>query len=258
MNNPNISAKKKFNILIKLMHNEKYCSVPTLIEDNETINDTKTKCDLLNQHFASKSTVPNPNQTVPDLDPICTKDKLNTINTSPIEVAKLIRLTKKSRKSFCGISGKFLSLIATPVSFSLSRLFNNLFEQGIYPDIWKLSHITPIYKRSGQKSSKLNYRPISLLPTLSKVCEAVMHNRLLRHCEENNIITDRQAAYLKGDSTINQLITIVHKVKQSWTKGHTPISVFLDISAAFDKVWHKGLLAKLGQIGVECTVLALF
>ena len=86
----------------------------------------------------------------------------------------------------------------------MSRLFNNLFEIGLFPEIWKIAHITDIYKNSGPKTCKSSFRPISILPTMSKVYESVLHDRLLKHCLENNVITDKQAAYLKGDSTVSQ------------------------------------------------------
>ena len=70
----------------------------------------------------------------------------------------------------------------------MSRLFNNLFKVGHFPDMWKLSHVTSIFNCKGLKNDKVNYRPISLLPTLSKLCESVIHNRLLSHFLENNII----------------------------------------------------------------------
>ena len=83
----------------------------------------------------------------------------------------------------------------------------------------------------------------------------VLHSRLLEHCLQNNIISERQAAYLKGDSTVSQLMYIVHNIKQNWTNKKITQGLFLDVSAAFDKVWHNGLLAKLDQIGVEGTFL---
>ena len=113
-----------------------------------------------------------------------------------------------------------------------------------------MAHVTAIYKKSGSKSCKTNYRPISLLPSLSKVFESVIHDRLLKHCRENNIISDKQAAYLKGDSTVSQLLYIVHNIRQNWTNKKISHGLFLDVSAAFDKVWHNGLVAKLYQIGV--------
>ena len=68
---------------------------------------------------------------------------------------------------------------------------------------------------------------------------------------ENDIITERQAAYLKGDSTVSQLSYIVHNIRKSWGEKKITQVLFLDLSSAFEKVWHNGLLAKLSQIGVN-------
>ena len=258
MNNHEISAKKKFCILTKLMNNQKYSSIPPLIENSQTINDPKEKSNILNDFFASKSSVPNPNDEVPLLIKTPNITPVNVINTSPIEVAKIIRQLKKSPSSYCGIPGKFISFISTPLSFSMSQLFNNLFEIGHFPNLWKVSHVTAIFKRKGSKGDKANYRPISLLPTLSKVCESVIHHRLLSHCIEYNIISEKQAAYMKGDSTIHQLLYIVHKIKQAWADSKCTHAVMLDVKAAFDKVWHSGLIAKLEQIGIEGKLKELF
>ena len=165
---------------------------------------------------------------------------------------------KKSNNSHCGISGKFINIIATPISFSLSRMLNNCFEVGYFPDIFKIAHVTALWKRSGLKSDPLMYRPIALLPTLLKAAEAIIHNRLLGHFTENNFITERQAAYLNGDSTIQQLLYIIDIIRQSWTKGCITQGIFLDVSAAFDKCWHKGLLAKLKPAKVEKSCYYLF
>ena len=255
MNNQSISAKKKFAILLKLMKNNKFSSTPPLVEDDKVINDPYEKSNIFNTFFASKSTVPNHNDPAPNLEQKEGIPILGSLNTSPFEIAKLIRNLKKSQLSHCGIPGKILSQISTPVSFSMSRLFNNLFEIGHFPDLWKIAHITAIYKRSGPKTCKTSFRPISILPTISKVFESVMHDRLLKHCLENDIISEKQAAYLKGDSTVSQLLYMVHNIRQNWTNKKITQGLFLDVSAAFDKVWHNGLLAKLSQIGVDGTFL---
>ena len=78
------------------------------------------------------------------------------------------------------------------------------------------------------------------------------------HCLENNLISNKQAAYIKGDSTTYQLLYIVHKIKSSWTKGDITHGIFLDVKAAFDKVWHKGIIAKLSQLNIKGKVLELF
>ena len=212
-----------------------------------------------NDLFASKATVSGNDDPVPTLPP---RDdilsNLKNINCSPIEISKLIRSLKKSNNSHCGIPGKFLFLIATPISFPLYKIFNNCFQIGHFPEVFKIAQITALFKRSGLKSSKLQYRPIALLPTLSKIMESVIHQRLLGHFISNNIISERQAAYLKGDSTVQQLLYIVHLIRTSWTRGNVSQGVFLDVSAAFDKCWHSGLLAKLAQVKVEDSCHELF
>ena len=250
MQNFNISAKKKFNILTKLMKNAKFSSIPPLVENDLTIHDPFEKSNLLNSFFASKSTVSCPEECVPKLERFNEIPSLEYVNTSPIEVAKLIRVMKKSSFSHCGISGMFLNLISKEVSASMAKLFSNLLDNGHFSELWKISHITPIYKRSGSKSFKENFRPISILPTISKIFESILHERLLEHCIRNEIISEKQAAYLKGDSTVHQLLYIVHKIRTDWTKNKITHGVFLDVSSAFDKVWHGGLMAKLEQIGV--------
>ena len=251
LRNPSLSPKKKFGILLKLMKNNKFTNVPPLVENNSTIQNPLEKSNIFNQFFASKSTVKDPNDPVPNLTRKEGIPALNILNTSPIEVGKIIRNIKKSHFSHCGIPGKFIQLIATPISFSFSRLLNNFFEVGHFPQNWKIAHITAVYKRSGPKTDKSSFRPISILPTLSKICESVIHDRLLKHCLENNIISERQAAYIRGDSTVSQLIYIVHNIRKNWNMKNITQGLFLDVSSAFDKVWHKGLLAKLSQIGVD-------
>ena len=258
MNNSSISPKKKFQILLKLMKNNKFSPTPPIVENDQTINEPKQKSEIFNTFFASKSSVNGETDDPPFLQRFQNVPILDNINTSPIEIAKFIRGLKKSHMSRCGIPGKFLHIISQPVSYSLSKLLNNLFEIGHFPDIWKIAHVTPVYKRSGPKNDKSNFRPISILPTLSKVCESVIHERLLSHCINNNIISERQAAYIRGDSTIQQLLYIVHYIRSSWGKSNIVQGAFLDISAAFDKVWHNGLIAKLCQIGIDGTLINLF
>ena len=259
MQNYEIPAKKKFSILTKLMKNQKSSSIPPLIQDGTVINDPQTKSELLNDLFVAKASVPGSDDPVPFL-PLNEKvsSSLSSINTSPIEVSKVLRQLKKSTISHCGISGKFINIIATPISFSLSRVFNNCFEIGHFPDVFKIAHVTALWKRSGLKSDPSMYRPIALLPTLSKAAEAIIHNRLSSHFIDHNIITEKQAAYVKGDSTIQQLLYIVNLIRQSWTKGCITQGIFLDVSAAFDKCWHSGLLAKLKQVKVDNSCYTLF
>ena len=119
---------------------------------------------------------------------------------------------------------------------------------GPFPVILKVAHITALWKQAGIKSDPVMYKPIALLPTLAMAAESIIHNRLSGHFTEHNLISDRQAAYLKGDSTIQQLLYIINLIRKSWKKGCITQGIFFfNLSAAFDKCWHKGLLAKQKQ-----------
>ena len=124
MNNVNIPARKKFNILQKLMKNNKFSPTPPLLEGGNIVKEPKQKSDIFNEFFASKSYVDGFDDEPPNLERLENVKNLCMINTSPLEVGKLVRNLKKSHSSHCGISGKFLQLISTEISYSL---FNNLF-----------------------------------------------------------------------------------------------------------------------------------
>ena len=74
---------------------------------------------------------------------------------------------------------------------------------------------------------------------------------------ENNLILPNQSGFKPGDSCINQLLSITHEIYNSFDEGLEVRSVFLDISKAFDKVWHKSLLFKLSQNGISGNLLDL-
>ena len=98
-----------------------------------------------------------------------------------------------------------------------------------------------------------NYRPISLLPICGKLFERVIYNKLYKYYEFKKVLNDNQSGFRSGDSCINQLINITHDVFQSFDSNPSleVRGVFLDISKAFDRVWHKGLLFKLKSNGIE-------
>ena len=100
------------------MKNNKFSNIPPLIENDKIVQDPLEKSNIFNNFFASKSTVPSENDPVPILDKKEGITPLNKLNTSPLEVAKIIRNIKKSHMSHCGISGKFItSYINTYIIF---------------------------------------------------------------------------------------------------------------------------------------------
>ena len=92
-----------------------------------------------------------------------------------------------------------------------------------------------------------NYRPISLLPIFRKMFERVIYNSLFNYFESNRLFTRSQSGFLPGDSCIPQLLSIIHEIQTAFDENPTADvkGVFLDLSKAFDKVWHDGIIFKL-------------
>ena len=261
-NNPNISSRKKFSILKKLTKTNKNASIPPLSDAGEVIDDPVAKANLFNRFFTEKSQVNRPNDNPPNLEKFETNDSFENINTSHFEIGPIIKSLKSSNFSPCGLPGTFIKLLYSTTASSditklISDLLNRIFSTGCYPNIWKLSHISPIHKK-GSKADKSNYRPIAILPTLSKIAESVIHSRLLGHLLTNNLISKQQAAYLPADSTAQQLLSMIHLIKTTMASKNIAQAVFLDVSSAFDAVWHRGLLAKLEQFNISGPVYQLF
>ena len=129
---------------------------------------------------------------------------------------------------------------------------------GIFPKQWKRANVTPVHKKDNKQLVK-NYRPISLIPIFAKVFEKIIFMNLYNHLIDNDLITKNQSGFRPGDSVTNQLIYLVHEIFESFDshKNLEVRSVYLDMSKAFDKVWHEGLLLKLKKNGVTGNLLKL-
>ena len=113
--------------------------------------------------------------------------------------------------------------------------------------------LSQFIKKNKQLSE--NYHPILLLPVCGKTLEQIIYNKLFEFFPENELISHNQSGFKPGDSCINQLLCITHYIYQSLDDGLETRGVFLDISKAFDKVWHEGLLFKLKQNGISGNLL---
>ena len=119
--------------------------------------------------------------------------------------------------------------------------------------------MTPVFKK-GEKQLLQNYRPISVLPICGKIFEKIIFSNFYSYLTTIGLITNNQSGFRPGDSTTNQLLYLVDEIHQAFDSIECleVRAVFLDISKAFDKVWHDGLIFKLKQNGISGILLKLF
>ena len=115
-------------------------------------------------------------------------------------------------------------------------------------------NLVPVHNK-GAKQILKNYRPISLLPIAGTIFERLQYDRMLEFFIENNLISKNQSGFRPGDSCINQLLSVTHEIYQSFDDNLEARAIFSDISKAFGKVWHKGLILKLKINGISDKIL---
>ena len=128
------------------------------------------------------------------------------------------------------------------------RLFRLILKTGTYPSSWKHTLVQPVPKK-GDRSNPSNYRPIALSSAIAKVFESILNSHFLNHLEKNLLLSDHQYGFRKARSTGDLLSYLTHLWSSSLRDFGESFVVALDISKAFDRVWHKALLAKLSAYG---------
>ena len=133
------------------------------------------------------------------------------------------------------INNRLLIELAQPLASPLCDLFNFSLFSGKVPDIWKQANVTPIHKKN-DPTDVSNYRPISLLSTVGKVIEKLVHKHVFNYFRDHKILTALQSGIVEGDSTINQLVDIYNSFCKALDDGKEVRAIFFDISKAFDRV----------------------
>ena len=249
--------KRKFWQVVRhfVKNNDSFSTIPPLCStlpsgENKLYFSDEEKAKCLNDYFASISNVDDRNTTLPPL--YCkSRNSLTNVSCTEEETEFIIEtLNPNKANGLDGISNRMLKAVSKNISKPLAILLNRSFSEGIFPETWKISGLIPIPKK-GDKTSPSNYRPIALLSNVSKIQERIAFKNLYNHLHENNLLYKYQSGFLPQHSTVFQLIDIYHNICQSFDNHRFSCMVFLDVSKAFDRVWHKGLIFKLKQHGIE-------
>jgi hypothetical protein len=245
-------AKKYWKLAKQVYGSKKIMGIPSLIVDNIPITTSSAKAEKFNIYFADQQTEPIVpfNHSLPPIH-FLTLNRLNSIETNPLEVAKILKCLDIGKANGPdGVSNRLLRETYNEIALPLTNLFNKSFTLGKVPMAWKESNICPIFKKD-DKSKVSNYRPIALLSNTAKAQERVVYIHLYKYLKNNNLLTWKNSGFKALDSAVNQLLFITDKIHKALEEGREICLVFLDISKAFDKVWHPGLLHKLRCMGIE-------
>ena len=153
------------------------------------------------------------------------------------------------------IPARMLKETARAITPSLTKLFNISMQQCSFPTFWKSANIVPIPKGSSLRSTPTGYRPISLLPIVSKVFEKHIYSLVSSHLHEHCPISDKQWGFQAGKSTTTALITTVHRWLSYLDCGSDIAAVFFDFKKAFDTVLHRLLIEKLHKTQLNTSIV---
>ena len=195
-------------------------------------------------HASVRDTMPSPNPFSMFIEP-CTEHEIINI-TNNLNNSKGIGLD--------GYSVKVVKYVINDIAYPLCKIFNQSFLIGIFPDKLKHAKITPIFK-SDDKLLVNNYRPVSLLPVLSKILEKLMHKRIMAFVDKYKILCENQYGFRAEHSTNTAILDMIDNISQKMEQKHYSIGVFLDLSKAFDTIDHKILLEKLNLYGIRGVAL---
>ena len=161
---------------------------------------------------------------------------------------------KKMKTSFGigsdGIASHFIKIAFPLISHSLCRIYNMSIESGIFPDSWKIGRVAPIFK-SGSTVDRLNYRPISVLPAVSRLFEKLIYDKLYEYLDSKKPLIKDQYGFLNLHLVVSCLLNCTNDWSVNIDRGKFTTMIFADLKKAFDAVDHQVLLNKMRNYGID-------
>jgi hypothetical protein len=243
----NILGKSRATTIDKLYHNG--VSVDTVADIPNVFNDFFTSVALELRHAI-------PNNNVSPLDHMgdCAVNDINAELATCGEVSGVISALASKGSRLSTIPSFVFKAINDVISRVVCELFNSTLLEGVFPDNLKIAEVIPIHK-SGSITMVNNFRPISTLPILSKVFERLMKARLVRFFGVTNFFSIHQFGFRSGYETNDAILEFLDFSYKSLDSKRHLVSIFLDLSKAFDTLDHGILLAKLSHVGIRGRVL---
>jgi len=231
--------------------------------NNSDVSDKSIIVEKFNEYFTNIG--PSLANNIPDMadNPLSYmkgnyKDSFMLFPTTDSEVINIVKGFKpKTSSGYDNIPTDILKLSINCIAPHLSTIINNSFITGCVPEALKIAKVYPIYK-SGDKSNICNYRPISVLPSFSKIYEKLVYNRLINYLDKHSMLNNCQFGFRSNRSTAMAVLQMTDKITEAMDKNQFSIGVFIDLSKAFDTLDHNILLNKLHYYGVRGNALSWF
>lgn len=166
-------------------------------------------------------------------------------------VIKIIgNLNSSAASGLDTISVRFVQKCKEYLNVKITELVNEMIDSCVFDDVLKIAKVVPVYK-TGNKCEKTNYRPISVLPVLSKICEKVLTQQLSDYFFRNNLIHENQFGFVPKSNTESATLELVNFVVKGLDDGQYVACIFIDLKKAFDCIPHEILLGKLKYYGLS-------
>ena len=262
-NETKVDMKKSWTILKNMLNNRQKNTTPMqFFHNNAHLKDPLNISEQFNYYFSNiGSDIADVQNAKLDRRKYLEKVPGISFRFTPVTecvINKTIQnLTSKNSSGVDGLSTKLLKLIREQLLPALSITINQSFCTGIFPSRLKLALVKPLYKKGNEQLFQ-NYRPISLLPAISKVFEKIAHRQVYDYFLLHKLLYDSQYGFRENHSTEHAAIELTDLIISNLDKGKLPIAIFLDFSKAFDMIDHEILLEKLQKYGFENESLKWF